>query len=127
STDTVWMGAFRREDLERVGGWPLHPAQNQDYRLNQALRAEGLRVWFDPELTADYLPRRTYRELARQYLAFGRAKGTIWRSGGTFAPRHGILLAGPLLMGVGLVAVTRRTGPVPAGALAVAGLLVVDE
>ncbi|QGG95468.1 glycosyltransferase [Actinomarinicola tropica] len=127
AVDTVWMGAFRRSDLERVGGWPVRPAQNQDYRLNQTLRAEGLQVWFDPTLTADYLPRRTLRALARQYAAFGRAKGTIWRSGGTFAPRHALLLAGPLLLGVGLVAVVRRKGLAPAGALAVAGLLVVDE
>jgi succinoglycan biosynthesis protein ExoA len=126
-TDTVWMGAFRRQDLVEVGGWPVFPEQNQDYRLNQRLRGSGLVVWFDPELTAGYLPRRTLRDLARQYLRFGRAKGAVWRAGERPSVRHLAVLSIPL---VGLAALgwgCRRWGLVKAATTAVAACVVLDH
>lgn len=119
--DTVWMGAFRREDLERVGGWPTFPIQNQDYRLNQRLRSSGLSVWFDPDLTADYLPRADLAALARQYRAFGESKGWVWTHGEPPSGRHVALLIGVGTAAVASVLAVRRVGPfrVVAGWLAV--------
>lgn len=125
--DTVWMGAFRRQDLVVVEGWPLQPAQNQDYRLNQALRRRGLQVWFDPALTADYLPRRTIRQLARQYWAFGRAKGSVWRDGAALSPRHVVILAVPPAAALALGWAARRYGPERAGLAAVGCLVFADH
>jgi succinoglycan biosynthesis protein ExoA len=125
STDTVWMGAFRRHDLLALGGWPVFPEQNQDFRLNQRFREQGLHVWFHPELSAGYLPRRTLQELARQYVRFGRAKGTVWRQGERLGSRHVAVLLAPIV-GLALVGWGCRRwglGPVVAGTLATGLLL----
>lgn len=125
-TDTVWMGCFRRRDVAEAGGWPLHPPQNQDFRLNRRLRRGGLQVWFDPRLTAEYLPRRTFRDLATQYRNFGRAKGTVWRTEGGFTPRHAVLLAAPIGLGAGLSVIARRRGVGDAAVVAAVGLFAAD-
>lgn len=127
STDTVWMGAFRRSDLEAVGGWPTTPAVNEDYRLNQRLRGRGMIVWFDPELTADYLPRRTYRRLGRQYWRFGRTKGSLWRSSEGMSRRHVALVVLPVVATVGAVAGVRRWGLLRTGVAGVLMAAAVDE
>jgi succinoglycan biosynthesis protein ExoA len=109
-TDTVWMGAFKRDDVLAAGGWPTEPAQNQDFRLNQTLRRNGLIVWFDPSLTAGYLPRRDLFGLARQYLKFGRAKGTIWKSGELPNARQTAILVLPFAAAAFGVLLVRRVG-----------------
>ena len=127
ATDTVWMGAFRRDDLERVGGWPEFPEQNQDYRLNQRLREAGYLVWFDPALTAGYLPRGDFRSLARQYYRFGLAKGTVWRRGERPSARHLLILSAPLVGGLVLLGVGRRWGPARVGLLLGVGACAIDH
>ena len=96
STDTVWMGAFPRRAVIEAGGWPTVPAQNQDYRLNQSLRARGLLVWFDPRLDAGYLPRPDLPSLARQFFRFGRAKGWMWARGDRPSRRQKVILTLPI-------------------------------
>jgi cellulose synthase/poly-beta-1,6-N-acetylglucosamine synthase-like glycosyltransferase len=95
AADTVWMGAFRRADLDELGGWNEAVALNEDWDLNQRYRDRGFVVWFDPRLDADYLPRQSYGRLARQYFRFGRVKGTWWMRGRRPAPRQIGLLAIP--------------------------------
>jgi succinoglycan biosynthesis protein ExoA len=70
--DTVFLGVFRREALEAVGGYDLRFARNEDAELNHRLRAAGYRVWFDPDLEVTYQPRGSVAALARQYFANGR-------------------------------------------------------
>lgn len=125
-TDTVWLGAFRRRDLVDIGGWPTWPEKNQDYLLNERFRRAGRSVRFTPEMNAGYLPRRSYRQLCRQYHAFGRSKGIGWRSGRGFARRHAVLLSVPwVLVSVGLLAARRYP---KATLVAMLGLpFVVDE
>ena len=54
--DTVFLGAFRRDALEAVGGVDPAFLRNQDYELNWRLRARGETVWFDPGLVVTYRP-----------------------------------------------------------------------
>ncbi len=70
--DTVYLGAFRREALDAVGGYDRRFVRNQDAELNERLRRSGFVVWFDPELEVAYAPRSTARALASQYLQYGR-------------------------------------------------------
>ena len=77
-TETVYLGAFRRCDLLRCGGWDPRFHTNQDFELNQRLRARG-DVWFDAGLRTPYTPRRTVRSLFAQYHRFGRWKVRFWR------------------------------------------------
>ena len=99
--DTVFLGAFRRDALEAVGGVDPAFVRNQDYELNWRLRARGETVWFDPELVAAYRPRGTLRGLAWQYFNYGRWKRVVARRHpASLLPRH---LASPLLL-LGLAA-----------------------
>lgn len=77
--DTVYLGVFRREALERVGGFDETLVRNQDYELNWRLRESGGIVWFDPRLRVRYSPRSGPRSLARQYYQYGRWKRVVLR------------------------------------------------
>ncbi len=94
--DTVFLGVFRREDLDEVGGYDSTLIRNQDYELNWRLRKCGKIVWFDPELAATYRPRSTLRALAQQYFDYGRWKRVMLRRHPrSMRARH---LAAPLLV-----------------------------
>ena len=77
--DTVFLGVFRRDALDRVGGYDASLIRNQDYELNYHLRQRGETVWFDPALAVSYQPRGTLRKLARQYFDYGRWKRVVVR------------------------------------------------
>ena len=72
--ETVYLGVFRRDALERLGGFDEGFKRNQDYELNHRLIGAGEQVWFDPRLEVTYTPRGSLGELARQYFQYGRAK-----------------------------------------------------
>ncbi|MPZ88446.1 MAG: glycosyltransferase [Nitriliruptorales bacterium] len=72
--DTVYLGAFRRDALEAVGGFDEALPRNQDYDLNWRLRDAGHTVWFHPDLAVAYTPRDSVRGLWRQYYDYGRWK-----------------------------------------------------
>ncbi len=77
--DTVYLGVFRRDALDAVGGFDETLVRNQDYELNYRLRAAGETVWFDPELAVTYAPRPTLTGLARQYFDYGVGKRRMLR------------------------------------------------
>lgn len=77
--DTVYLGVFRREALDAVGGYDPGLERNGDYELNWRLRQRGETVWFDPGLSVTYRPRGTLRALARQYFDYGRWKRVVLR------------------------------------------------
>jgi succinoglycan biosynthesis protein ExoA len=77
--DTVYLGAFRRAALERVGGYDETLLANEDYELNWRIRETGGVVWFDPELRVQYTPRASLRAFARQYFEYGRWKREMLR------------------------------------------------
>lgn len=78
--DTVYLGVFRREALEAVGGFDETLERNQDYELNVRLREEGGVVWFDPELAVEYRPRGSLATLWRQYYQYGFWKSIVVRA-----------------------------------------------
>ena len=113
--DTVFMGAFRREALDAVGGYDPSLVRNQDYELNWRLRQRGEIVWLDPELVAFYKPRSTLGSLARQYFEYGRWKRVVLtRSPSSAKARQ---LAVPLFMlalvASGVLALTGAPMPLP--------------
>lgn len=78
-TDTVYLGAFRRDAVEAVGGFDDALRCNRDYDLNWRLRQRGETIWFDPALVVVYRPRQDLRKLARQYFNYGRWKRVVLR------------------------------------------------
>ena len=73
-TDTVYLGAWRRETLDTAGGFDETMVRNQDYELNWRLRQAGGTVWLDPTLKVGYLPRNSIRSLAKQHFDYGHWK-----------------------------------------------------
>ena len=74
--DTVYLGVFRRDRLDAVGGVDPAMVANEDYELNWRLRERGETVWFGPALAVAYRPRGT---LARQYYRYGWWKSAMLR------------------------------------------------
>lgn len=72
--DTVYLGVFRRDALELVGGYDPALTRNQDAEINWRLRRYGKTVWFNPAMVVFYRPRDNVRSLARQYFDYGRWK-----------------------------------------------------
>ena len=77
--ETVFLGVFRREALERAGGFDPTLRRAQDWDLNYRLRAMGETVWFTPELRVTYRPRSTVGALARQFFTTGQWRREVMR------------------------------------------------
>lgn len=119
--DTVYLGVFRRETLEKAGGYDAHFARAQDWELNHRIREAGGKVWFTPELSVTYRPRGSFKALSDQYLNYGRWRRVVAaRHEGTINMRY---LAPPAMV-AGTTAATllgfvwRPAWLVPAGYLA---------
>ena len=97
---TVYLGAFRRDILDRLGGYDETFLRAQDWELNHRIRDSGGVVWFTPHLTVTYRPRSTLRALAKQYADYGRWRRVVMREHpGTASARY---LAPPVaLLAVG--------------------------
>ena len=78
--DTVYLGAFRREAINAVGGFDERYTRAQDWELNFRLRKNGGKIYFDPRLQVTYRPRPTLRKLAKQYFQYGRWRRVVSRS-----------------------------------------------
>jgi succinoglycan biosynthesis protein ExoA len=77
--DTVYLGIFRREVIERLGGYDEHFSRAQDWELNHRIRAMGETVWFTPDLEVTYRPRSTLGALGRQFFRSGEWRREVLR------------------------------------------------
>lgn len=123
--ETVYLGVFRREILDRVGGFDPTLRRAQDWELNHRIRRCGGMVWFTPRLQVTYRPRADLPALARQFYRTGQwRRGVIRRMPDTANSRYlappAVVLA--LLGGLVLVARGKRVGWLAPGGYA-AGLL----
>ena len=69
--DTVYLGAWPRQVLERIGGMREDLAVNEDYEMNVRLRAAGGRILFSPTIRSRYFVRGSFQALGRQYARYG--------------------------------------------------------
>jgi succinoglycan biosynthesis protein ExoA len=69
--DTVYLGAFRRSTLERLGGFDEEFVRNQDDEFNYRLRAAGGRILLSPKIRSRYFSRGSWAALAQQYAQYG--------------------------------------------------------
>jgi succinoglycan biosynthesis protein ExoA len=76
---TVYLGVYRREAIEQVGGYDEEILRAEDWELNYRIRARGGLIWFAPELCVTYRPRTSVRALATQYFHTGRWRRVIVR------------------------------------------------
>lgn len=95
-SDSVYLGVFRREVLEKLGGFNEQMIRGQDWELNLRIRESGEQVWFDPRLEVTYYPRSSLTKLAKQFFDTG-----AWRAQLTKAHLNGVnfrYFAPPLLV-----------------------------
>jgi glycosyltransferase involved in cell wall biosynthesis len=86
---TVYLGAFRREVLDRLGGYDESFLRAQDWELNHRIRDNGGLVWFTPRMQVTYRPRSSLRALAKQYAGYGRWRRVVMREhAGTASARY---------------------------------------
>lgn len=99
--DTVYLGVFRRDALQAVGGFDETLIRNQDYELNYRLREAGGGVYFDPSLRVNYRPRSSIGGLWKQYFGYGQWKRVVIRRHPRSA-RWRQLVAPVFVVGLGL-------------------------
>jgi hypothetical protein len=75
----VFAGVWRRETLNRHGGWDVGWPINQDSELAARVLAAGGRIVLLPEMGAEYVPRDNLKGLARQYWRYGMYRGKTSR------------------------------------------------
>lgn len=122
-----FAGVMHRRTLERQGGWDEDWPINQDAELSARIRKHEGRIVCLPEMTAKYIPRNSFRSLARQYLRYGhyRAK-TSARHPETVRRSHLLPPALVLTLAAALVAPRALRAPARAGVAAYALALAVE-
>lgn len=87
--DTVYLGAWRRADLLRLGGFDEALVRNQDDELNLRIVRGGGRVWQSAAIVSRYAPRASFAALFRQFYQYGYWKVPVIRKHRLPAsPRH---------------------------------------
>lgn len=76
---TVYLGVFRAEALERVGGYDEDFDRAQDWEMNHRIRSSGGKIWFNPNMQVSYRPRPRLKELAKQYFQYGTWRREVMR------------------------------------------------
>jgi succinoglycan biosynthesis protein ExoA len=89
SVDSVYLGVYRRDAIDRAGGYDETYQRAEDWELNHRIRLAGGVIWFQPELRVTYRPRASVRALAEQYFNYGRWRRVVARQHcGTINPRY---------------------------------------
>jgi succinoglycan biosynthesis protein ExoA len=72
--ETVFPGFWRRELFDRIGLFDPTMIANEDNELSLRIRKAGGRIWFDPAIGVEYVPRSSLGDLFRQYRRYGLGK-----------------------------------------------------
>lgn len=113
-SDSAYLGVFRREVLEEVGGYDESLRRAEDWELNSRIIAAGHLVWYTPDVAVTYWPRATPVTLRRQMFATGVWRGHLVRDQGGKTPWK--YLAPPVVV-LGLAASATVAVAQSAGAL----------
>ncbi len=77
--DSVYLGCWRRETLDRIGWFDTALERNQDDEWNLRLLRAGGRIWQNPCIRSWYNVRPSLSTLARQYFDYGFWKVAVIR------------------------------------------------
>jgi Glycosyltransferases, probably involved in cell wall biogenesis len=102
--DSAYLGVFRREVLDAVGGFDERLRRAEDWELNLRIRQAGYRIRFTPKVKVVYWPRDNWDALRRQMYATGVWRGALVRRQGRTPLRYLPPPAVAVLVAIGLVA-----------------------
>ncbi|MEO7245142.1 MAG: glycosyltransferase family 2 protein [Rubrivivax sp.] len=77
--DTVYLGAWQRETLQRLGGFDEALVRNQDDELALRIVRGGGRLWQSAAIRSWYRPRSSFGALYRQFWQYGYWKVAVIR------------------------------------------------
>jgi succinoglycan biosynthesis protein ExoA len=69
--DTVAFGAYHTSLIDKIGGYDESLLINEDYEFNVRVRKNGGKIWLDPDISASYVARSNFKDLAVQYWDYG--------------------------------------------------------
>lgn len=101
--DSAYLGVFRREVLDAVGGFDERLRRAEDWELNLRIRQAGYRIRFTPKVKVVYWPRDNWGALRRQMYATGVWRGALVRRQGNTPLRYLPPPAVTVLVGIGVV------------------------
>lgn len=84
--ESAYLGIFRREAVDAVGGYDPNILRGEDWELNLRIRRAGYEVWFAPSLGVTYWPRASFADLAKQFFATGTWRAVLVRKYGGANP-----------------------------------------
>ncbi len=103
--DTVYLGAFRRDEFLEIEGIRSFPSgSSEDADFYYRWRQSGRKVFVDPAIRSTYAPRNRIGELWRQYWRYGQGKSEmLWVNGRfpSWRPLAPLALVLALLVGLG--------------------------
>jgi len=100
-TDTVYLGAFRKSDFQRLGSYRSYPSQvAEDADLYYRWRKAGESIRLDPAIESSYRPRRSIGGLWRQAFRWGAGKAEMLYTNGELPYLRPLI---PLSLVLGLI------------------------
>jgi GT2 family glycosyltransferase len=72
--DTVYLGTFRKNLFQEIGLYDPNCRTNEDAELNVRMLKRGNKIYLDSRIQVTYFPRKSFRELGRQYFRYGRGR-----------------------------------------------------
>lgn len=97
--DTVYLGAWRRDDLVGLGAFDSTLVRNQDDELCLRFRKKGKEIFQSPSIISYYEPRKSLAKLFKQYYQYGYWKVAVLRKHQEFgAIRHWIVFLAPYFL-----------------------------
>ena len=100
-TDSPYLGAWRRDTFEALGGFDERWLRNQDNDLAERVQAEGLEVRYDADAVVGYVAGRSLLGMLRHHYSFGWWRMAQRKQGGQgLAPRH-VIVVGVMAVGAG--------------------------
>lgn len=69
--DTVYLGAYKKTTLEKIGLYDEELVRNQDDELNYRLIKNSGKIYMTPEIKCYYYPRDSLKKLWSQYYQYG--------------------------------------------------------
>lgn len=81
-SDTVFLGSFRKNDIEKIGCYDERFIRNEDDDLSFTMIENGMKIFITPNIKSVYYPRTTYFSLFKQHFEYGMWKVAVIKKHG---------------------------------------------